>query len=105
MQESASTSIGLYETGIVTSAVEGMPVEALLGTSTRILHAPTVPVKLGHLHDPKTLLAVGGFILTTTLLARRVKGALLLGIVATATTGIFLGLGEAPKAIVAMPFR
>jgi AGZA family xanthine/uracil permease-like MFS transporter len=82
-----------------------MPVEALLGTSTRILHAPTVPVKLGHLHDPKTLLAVGGFLFTTTLLARRVKGALLLGIVATATTGIFLGFGEAPKAIVAMPFR
>ena len=41
----------------------------------------------------RVLLAVGGFLLTAVLLCRRVKGALLIGIVATAVAGYALGVG------------
>jgi AGZA family xanthine/uracil permease-like MFS transporter len=59
---------------------------------------------LGNLHDLKVLLAVIGTILTATLLARKIRGAMLIGIVATAGLGYCLGVGEAPKAFFAMPF-
>jgi AGZA family xanthine/uracil permease-like MFS transporter len=78
--------LGLSQTGIVVSG------------------HPAVPVKLGDLRDTKVLLAVGGFLLTAALLCRGVKGALLLGIVATAVTGYALGVGAKPTAVVALPF-
>jgi AGZA family xanthine/uracil permease-like MFS transporter len=98
------TFIGLYQTGIVTSAVAGMSPEALLESRTGLLHAPEVPVKIGNLHETRVLLAILGFLLTTILLHRRVKGAILLGIAVTAVLGSLAGIGEAPKAIVALPF-
>jgi len=96
--------IGLYETGIVTSFVEGAPIASLRLGETEFLGKPPVPVKLGNLRDTKVLLAVGGFLLIATLLARRVKGALLIGIVVTAIAGYALGVATAPQAVVAMPF-
>jgi AGZA family xanthine/uracil permease-like MFS transporter len=95
--------IGLYETGIVTSAVVGMPPEGLLGAGGA-LRAPEVPVKIGDLRAPEVLLAVFGFVLMAALLARRVRGALLLGIAATGALGILLGHGHAPRGLAALPF-
>jgi AGZA family xanthine/uracil permease-like MFS transporter len=95
--------IGLYETGIVTSAVAGMPAEALAGPGG-LLRAPDVPLRIGNLRDPRVLLALLGFLLIATLLQRRVRGALLLGIAATAGIGALAGHGEAPKAVFAVPF-
>jgi AGZA family xanthine/uracil permease-like MFS transporter len=77
--------IGLYETGIVAR-----------GTG--------VPVKLGNLRDPQVLLAMFGFVLTVALIHRRVPGAILIGIVATASLGWFCGRAEPPKGVVALPF-
>jgi len=77
--------IGLNETGIVAA-----------GTG--------VPVKIGNLHSAEVLLAIGGFIVIVVLLQRRVRGAILIGIAATAIAGAFLGLGHAPRGIFAMPF-
>lgn len=96
--------IGLYETGMVTSFVAGMPAEALQTDARGLLMAPAVPVKIGDLRDPQVLLALGGFVLMTVLMIRKVRGALLLGIVATALIGVTLGFGHAPKAVMAMPF-
>jgi AGZA family xanthine/uracil permease-like MFS transporter len=96
--------IGLYETGIVTSAAAGMPVNALLVSGSNILRAPDVPLKIGNLHSPETLLAIFGFILTITLLYKGIRGAILIGIVVTAALGFMFGFGEAPKSIFAMPF-
>lgn len=96
--------IGLYETGIVTSAAAGMPWAALAEPASGLLRAPAVPLKLGNLHDPRVLLAILGFLSMAVLLYHRVRGALLIGIVATAALGHALGLGEAPKAVLAMPF-
>jgi AGZA family xanthine/uracil permease-like MFS transporter len=78
--------IGLYESGIVTSG------------------APAVPLKIGNLHDPRVLLAILGFLVMVMLLQRRVRGALLIGIALTAVLGQALGLGEAPKGVLALPF-
>jgi AGZA family xanthine/uracil permease-like MFS transporter len=77
--------IGLNETGIVAA-----------GTG--------VPVKIGNLHSAETLLAAAGFVAIAALLQRRVRGAILIGMAATAIAGIALGLGHAPRAIFAVPF-
>ncbi|HWW61865.1 MAG TPA: NCS2 family permease, partial [Thermoanaerobaculia bacterium] len=79
------TFIGLFETGIVTSA-------------------KAVPVQLGDVRSASVLLAVFGFIVIAALLHRRVPGAILIGIIATAIVGAIAGAGKAPRAIVAMPF-
>src|SRR5438105_4677771 len=60
--------LGLYQTGIVTSFVEGMPTP-----KTEFLLRPDVPVKLGNLRDPKVLLALFGFTLTVGLLCWPLK--------------------------------
>lgn len=91
--------LGLYQSGIVTSFVEGMPAPA-----GKVLEKPDVPVKIGNFRDTRVLLAVAGFVLMATLMAWRLKGAILFGIVATATAGYLLGVGEAPEGIVALPF-
>ncbi len=95
--------IGLYQTGVVTSAAAGLPPEALTGAGG-LLRAPDVPLRIGDLHDPRVLLAIFGFLLMAVLMQRRVRGAILIGIAATATLGIALGHGEAPRGIVAIPF-
>jgi adenine/guanine/hypoxanthine permease len=99
------TLIGMYETGIVTSFVTGMPAAAMLQPHSEILRTPDVPVKIGNLHDPQVLLAVAGFLFMVVLIYHRVKGAILIGIAATALMGGLLGYGHAPKAILAMPFQ
>jgi AGZA family xanthine/uracil permease-like MFS transporter len=78
--------IGLTETGIVVS-----------GTG--------VPVKIGDLRSTDVLLAIAGFIVIMALLQRRVRGAILIGIVATAAAGVLLGVAKAPRGLFAMPFR
>jgi len=77
--------IGLNETGIVTA-----------GTGA--------PVKIGNLRSAEVLLAIAGFVVIVVLLQRRVRGAILIGIAATAVAGFALGLGHAPRAVFAMPF-
>ena len=77
--------IGLTETGIVAKG-------------------EAVPVKIGNLRDVETLLAIAGFLIIVALMQRRVRGAILIGIVVTAIAGILLGHGSAPKGIFALPF-
>jgi AGZA family xanthine/uracil permease-like MFS transporter len=96
--------IGLYETGIVTSFVTGMPAKLLLAPNADFLRTPDVPVKIGNLRDPQVLLAMFGFLVIAALLYRRVRGAILLGMVVTAAAGCALGFGHAPRGVVAMPF-
>ena len=76
--------IGLNETGIV-------------------IRAEAVPVKIGNLRSVECLLAIGGFILIMALIQRRVRGAILIGIVATAVAGILLGAAAPPSAAIGWP--
>jgi AGZA family xanthine/uracil permease-like MFS transporter len=96
--------IGLYEMGVVSSFVSGMPAAALLASDGVHLRAPDVPLKIGNLRDPQVLLAVCGFLVIITLMARRVRGAILIGIALTAAAGCALGFGHAPRAVLALPF-
>lgn len=95
--------IGVYQTGIVTSGVTGLPVTAI-HSANGLITTPPVPVKLGNVHDPKVLLAIGGFILMAVLTYYRVHGAILIGIVATALAGIPLGIARTPTEFLAIPF-
>ncbi len=97
--------IGLYETGIVTSGAAGQAPSALMRAGASVLSAPDVPVKIGNLRSPQVLLAVFGFVLISALVYRKVKGGLLIGMAVTAALGYIVGLGEAPRAVVALPFQ
>ncbi len=79
------TFIGLNEIGLV------------------VLGVPGAPVRLGNLAQPSLLLAVAGFMLVVVLMARRVHGALVIGIIATTTGSILLGITPLPTNIVSMP--
>jgi len=96
--------IGLYETGIVTSGAAGMPAAALLAVGQDLLRAPDVPVKIGAFRDPRVLLAIAGFLAIVALMMRRVPGAMLVGMGATAAAGYGLGYAPAPSGVFAMPF-
>jgi AGZA family xanthine/uracil permease-like MFS transporter len=96
--------IGLYETGIVTSFVQNTPAGLLTRPETGLLGKPDVPVKLGDLHEPRVLLAVFGFVVIAVLMCRRVRGAILLGILLTAALGYLVGQGELPERVTALPF-
>jgi AGZA family xanthine/uracil permease-like MFS transporter len=57
-----------------------------------VVDNPGSLVRLGRLTSPPTLLALGGFGLIAVLSLRRVRGAILIGIVATTAAGVLLGL-------------
>jgi AGZA family xanthine/uracil permease-like MFS transporter len=67
------------------------------------LGVPGAPVALGNLSAPTTLLALSGFLLTSWLLAKRVTGALILGIVATTVASVLIGVTPLPTGIVSAP--
>lgn len=79
------TFIGLNETGLV------------------VLGVPGAPVRLGNIAQPSVLLAVAGFMLVVVLMARRVPGALVIGIVATTIGSIITGITPLPASIVSLP--
>lgn len=79
------TFIGLNETGIVRLGVPG------------------APVRVGDFHQPSVLLAIAGILLTGILLVRRVRGALLLGILVTAAAGVIAGAARLPERWVGLP--
>lgn len=60
-------------------------------------------VALGNLKDPHTLLAVIGLIITGALVARQVKGGMLLGILITTLIGVPLGVTQLPASLVSAP--
>ena len=96
--------LGLYETGVFTRFATGLPAAALAGESG-LLRAPDVPVRLGDWSQPGTLLALCGIALTLALVARGVRGAILLGMLPMAAVGLALGLAPLPERLLATPVR
>src|SRR4051812_10591610 len=74
--------IGLF---LGTIGLQGMGIEVA---------NPATLVSLGHLGDPKTALACAGFLVMAGLAARRVPGAILIGIFAAALAGLPFGLTQ-----------
>lgn len=79
------TFIGLNETGLV------------------VLGVPGAPVRLGNISQPSVLLAVAGFMLVVVLMAWRIRGALVIGIIATTIGSILLGITPLPERYVSLP--
>lgn len=69
-----------------------------------VVKSEAVPLKMGDVRDTKVLLAVGGFVVTCVLLAWRIRGGILIGMVMVAIVGYAVGVGKSPTAVVAMPF-
>jgi len=79
------TFIGLNQTGIVTLGVTGAPVRA------------------GHLTNASVLVAIIGFLLLAILVIRKVRGAILLGIIATAVIAFATRIVAPPAHFVSLP--
>ncbi len=79
------TFIGLNQTGIVTLGVAGAPVRA------------------GHLTSAPVLVAISGFLLLAILVIRRVRGAILLGIIATAVIAFAARIVAPPAHFISLP--
>jgi len=64
---------------------------------------PGTLVKLGDLTSPGPVMAMAGLVASLALLARRVRGAILIGIVAATLTGFLLGEAEPPSRLFSLP--
>jgi AGZA family xanthine/uracil permease-like MFS transporter len=79
------TFIGLNETGIVAVGIPG------------------APVHVGNFHSMSILLAVAGFLLIGFFMIRKIKGAILLGILAITFLSFAIGTTALPERWVGMP--
>ncbi len=104
--------IGLVETGIVKSWPVGKPPIALFPSFLNLpcncaTPIPTagvsVPLEIGNLTSGPVLLAIFGLLLIAVLMARQVRGGILIGIVVTGAIGMVLGYGALPQGVVALP--
>ncbi|MBU5292926.1 NCS2 family permease [Anaerosalibacter bizertensis] len=79
---------------------------AFIGLSSAgiVVQGEGVPLTLGAITKPEVLLALIGIVIMGILLAKDVKGALLIGIVATTIIGIPMGVTMVPKGgIISLP--
>ena len=75
----------------------------LTSNSGIIVTDESTTTTLGSLGDANTLMAIAGILITAAFVARRIKGALLIGIFATALLGWILGVAPWPQGIVGFP--
>lgn len=79
------TFIGLNETGIITIGVPG------------------APVRVGNFLNPTVQLAILGFILIGILMMKKIKGAILLGILSVTAISVFFGISPIPEKVIGLP--
>jgi len=79
------TFIGLNQTGIVALGV------------------PSAPVRPGHLASGPVLVAITGFLLLSILVIRKVRGAILLGIIATSVVAFVTRVTAPPEHFLSVP--
>lgn len=68
-----------------------------------IVNDDSVLLALGDMRDPSVLLALAGLIITGILLIKKVKGALLIGMLITTVLAILTGQAALPTAVVSAP--
>lgn len=68
-----------------------------------IAASPATFVTLGKIVSAPALLALSGLVITAMLLARRVKGAIIIGIAVVTITAMLLGFAQRPTALVQKP--
>lgn len=90
--------IGLLNAGVVTT---GKIIYDAAGAP--IMLEGGLTIQLGNITQPGAVLTLIGILLTGILLALRVKGALLIGILATTLIGIPMGITHMPEKVASMP--
>ena len=76
---------------------------ALTSNSGIIVTDESTTTTLGNIGQANTLMAIAGILITSAFMARRIKGALLIGILATALLGWILGIAPWPEGIIGFP--
>jgi len=74
-----------------------------LTSSKIIVTNEATTTSLGNLDRPETLVAIAGIIITSAFVVRRITGALLWGILATALLSWILGIAPFPEGIISLP--
>jgi len=97
LKHATAAGIGLF---IAYIALTGAPESGGTGI---IVASETTTTTLGDFGNPVTLIALLGVLATSAFVARRVKGALLWGILATAVLGWIVQVAPPPNAIVGWP--
>lgn len=81
----------------------GLSGDPAVGGAGIIIANPATKTSLGNLGQPQTIMALLGIVITAAFVARRIKGGLLWGIVATALLGWILGISPWPQGIAQVP--
>ncbi len=68
-----------------------------------IVASPATFVTLGHIASQPVLLAFGGFLITTVLMARGFKSAIIIGIFAVTVAAVLLGIAKPPDGVMEWP--
>lgn len=97
LKRATAAGIGLFIAYIALAA------DPAQGGAGLIVADEATKTALGSFAQPQTLLAVIGFLITAAFVARRTRGALLWGVLATAILGWILGIAPPPQAIVGLP--
>lgn len=97
IKQATAAGIGLFLAYI---ALSGDPATGGAGI---VVSNPVTKTALGNFNQPTTLMAIAGIFITSAFVARRITGALLWGILATAVLGWILGIAPPPQGIVAFP--
>lgn len=64
---------------------------------------PGAPVQIGNIRSPAVLLAVAGILIIAILMIRKIKGAILIGILGTTFLAFILGIAKTPSTWVSLP--
>jgi adenine/guanine/hypoxanthine permease len=99
LRHATVAGIGLFVAYI---GISGIPEPPTLGAGIIVASEATLTT-IGSFKQPTTLLSVFGLLLTAALVARRTKGSVLWGILATALLGWILGVAPWPEKIIALP--
>ena len=97
LKRAIGVGIGLF------IALLGLHQAHWMSTTSPLPGNPITIPPVGNFHNPHTLLATFGILVSAWLIARRVKGALLLGIVLTTIVAIPLHLTSLPTQLISMP--
>jgi AGZA family xanthine/uracil permease-like MFS transporter len=104
LRRAISVGIGLFIAliGAVNARLVVVP-SSSVAALTRDPSATVPPLTHGSLHAPEPLLALGALLVIAFLLARKVPGAIVIGIVGATIAALFLGLSRWPAEWVRMP--
>ncbi|HEY9888916.1 MAG TPA: NCS2 family permease [Candidatus Obscuribacterales bacterium] len=97
LKRATAAGIGLF---IAYIALAGNPD---FGGAGIIVASEATKTTLGDLARPETVMAIVGILLTAAFLARRIRGALLWGILATALLGWIFGITPWPQGVIGLP--